>query len=320
MRTLLAAMLCLAATTLSEASLVDWPLRPVVIVAPGAAGGTSDIFARLVADGLATELGSPVIVENRAGAGTLIGSHAVAHSTPDGHTLLMAAAAIAIGPHLYRSPAVDPLRDFSAVRLVARFPNVVVVGGTSRLTSVAQLIEEARRRPGELNYASGGVGISEHLSAELFQSLTKTSLTHIPYKSSNEAVMAVASGDAHVSFANLAVAIPLIKAGRLRALAVTGAERIREFPELPTVAESGVPSYEVSTWFGLLAPAGTPAPIVTRLDRLMRRWMSQAAVRQRIEALAAEPADEGPEAFSARIKADYDKWGALIREQKIRAE
>ena len=321
MRTLLAATLFFAATTLlSQAGAADWPARPLVIVAPGAAGGTSDIFARLVADGLAKELGAPVIVENRPGAGTLIGSHAVANSTPDGHTLLMAAAAITIGPHLYRAPAIDPLRDFKPIRLVARFPNVVVVGGVSPFKSLAAVIDEARRRPGHLNYASGGVGISEHLSAELFQSMTGTSLTHIPYKSSNDAVMAVASGDAQVSFANLAVAIPLIKSGRLRALAVTGAERIHEFPDLPTVAEAGVAGYDVSTWFGVLAPAGTPTPIVARLDRSMSRWMSQASVRQRIEALAAQPSDEGPEAFTARIKADYEKWGALIQKQNIRAE
>ena len=314
------AILLLGLAAALPARAAEWPSRPIVIVAPGPAGGTSDVFARLVAEGLSRELGAPVIVENRSGAGTLIGAHAVASAAPDGHTLLMAAAAVTIGPHLYKTPKVDPLRDFTAVRLVARFPNLVVVGIASPASSVEDLIAAARREPRALNYSSGGVGISEHLSAELFQSLTGTSLTHIPYKGSADAVMAVVTGDAQVSFANMAVALPQVKAGRLRALAVTGAERVVGLPDVPTVAEAGVDGYEVSTWFGLLAPAATPRAIVARLDEATKRIVSQPAVRERAAALGAELADEGPAAFAARIRGDYEKWGALIRQKNIRAE
>jgi len=310
----------LASASLGLQATDNWPTRTITIVAPGGAGGTSDLFARLLADGLSKELGRSVIVENRSGAGTLIGAHVVAQAKPDGHTLLIGAAALTISPHMYKSPAVDPVRDFQPVRLVARFPNVVVVNGSSSLKSVGELVAQVRANPGRFSYASGGVGISEHLTGELFQAMTGTALVHIPYKSSMESVIAVVAGDALVAFGNVTASMPQIRAGKLRALAVTGASRYPGLPEVPTVAESGVSGFEVSTWFGLLAPAGTPAEIVTALDEATRRFLSSPEGKERLRAMGTEAADVGPRAFAELIRGEYAKWGEVVRKANVRAE
>jgi tripartite-type tricarboxylate transporter receptor subunit TctC len=311
---------CLAMASVGVQAADNWPTRTITIVAPGGAGGTSDLFARLLADGLSKELGRSVIVENRSGAGTLIGAHVVAQAKPDGHTLLIGAAALTISPHMYKSPAVDPVRDFQPVRLVARFPNVVVVNGSSSLKSVGELVAQVRANPGRFSYASGGVGISEHLTGELFQAMTGTALVHIPYKSSMESVIAVVAGDALVAFGNVTASMPQIRAGKLRALAVTGASRYPGLPEVPTVAESGVSGFEVSTWFGLLAPAGTPVEIVTALDEATRRFLSSPEGKGRLRAMGTEDADVGPRAFAELIRGEYAKWGEVVRKANVRAE
>jgi len=311
---------CLAMASVGVQAADNWPTRTITIVAPGGAGGTSDLFARLLADGLSKELGRSVIVENRSGAGTLIGAHVVAQAKPDGHTLLIGAAALTISPHMYKSPAVDPVRDFQPVRLVARFPNVVVVNGSSSLKSVGELVAQVRANPGRFSYASGGVGISEHLTGELFQAMTGTALVHIPYKSSMESVIAVVAGDALVAFGNVTASMPQIRAGKLRALAVTGLSRYPGLPEVPTVAESGVSGFEVSTWFGLLAPAGTPVEIVTALDEATRRFLSSPEGKERLRAMGTEAADVGPRAFAELIRGEYAKWGEVVRKANVRAE
>jgi tripartite-type tricarboxylate transporter receptor subunit TctC len=297
-----------------------WPDRPITLVAPGAAGGTADTFARMLAHGLAKELGQPVIVENRVGVGTLLGSQWVAKAKPDGYTLLVGMAALTISPHMYKHMAVDPTRDFTAVRLLARSPNVVVVPAASQVRDIDALVREARAHPKRFNYASGGVGISEHLSAELFAAMTGVELVHVPYKSSADSVMAVTKGEALVSFGNMAVALPQVKAGKLRAIAVTSKTRSANLPEVPTVEEGGVRGYEVSTWFGLLAPAGAPAHIVRKLDETTRRFLEQPEVRERFAAAGADVADEGPDAFAALLRADTAKWGELIRKANLRME
>jgi tripartite-type tricarboxylate transporter receptor subunit TctC len=297
-----------------------WPSRTITVVAPGPAGGTSDIFARLIADGLAKELGATVIVENRDGAGTLIGSKAVASAKPDGHTLLVGAAAIAISPQVYKTIDLDPRRDLQPVRILARFPNVVVVKGDAPVKNVAHLLDTVRAKPGAYNYSSGSVGISEHLSGELFKSMTGADILHVPFKGSANAALAVVTGDALVSFGNMAVVMPQVKAGKLRAIAVTSASRSTSLPDVPTVAESGVPGYEVSTWFGLLAPAGTPEPIVRRLDEATRKFLALPQTREKLLSMGAEPVDEGPAAFAAVLRRDWDKWGEVVRKANIRAE
>jgi tripartite-type tricarboxylate transporter receptor subunit TctC len=269
---------------------------------------------------LARDLGQPVIVENRGGVGTLLGSHAVARAQPDGHTLLVAAAALTISPHLYKTPAVDPSRDFQPIRTIARFPNVVVVNTESPVRTVSDLISKARAKPGEFNYSSGGVGISEHLSAELFQSLTSTRLTHIPYKSSAASVLAVVSGETLTTFGNLAVALPQIRAGKLRPIAVTGAQRSPSLPDVPTLAEAGVDGYEVSTWFALLAPAGMAPGLVRKLDEAARRVLANPEVRERMLAAGAELIDEGPEQLASRIRREHAKWGIVVKAANVRVD
>jgi tripartite-type tricarboxylate transporter receptor subunit TctC len=314
----LAVVLASAAPGLQAADA--WPMRTVTLVAPSGPGGTSDIFARMLADRLAKDLGRAVIVENRPGVGTLLGAQAVARARPDGHTLLVGAAALTIGPHLMKDMAIDPVRDFAPVRVIARFPNLLIVPGASTVKSVPDLLARARADPGKLVVSSGGVGISEHLSAELFQSMTRTSLVHVPYKSSAESVTAVVSGDAQLSFANMLAAVPAVKAGRVRPIAVTGPARSPFLPDVPTVAEAGVAGFEVLTWFGLLAPAGTPPAIVRRLDESVAHWLQMPETQERLRAMGAEPSNEGPEAFATRIRTESTKWAALIREAKLRAD
>jgi tripartite-type tricarboxylate transporter receptor subunit TctC len=321
MRTLFGALaVALALPVLDSRAADPFPSRTITVVAPGAAGGTSDIFARLLANGLAKELGNTVIVENRGGAGTLIGSQAVAHAKPDGHTLLIGAAALAISPHVYTNIALDPVRDFQPVRLLARFPNVVVVNASQPVNNVSELLALVRANPGRYNYSSGGAGISEHLSGELFLSMTGASLVHVPYKSSAEAVTAVVTGDALVMFANIAVALPQIKAGKLRAIAVTSAARSTSLADVPTVAESGVAGYDVTTWFGLLAPAGTPPDVIRALDEATQRILALPETRDRMAMLGAEPADEGPKAFAERLRSESAKWAPVVRKANVRAE
>lgn len=297
-----------------------WPTRTVTIVAPGPAGSTSDFFARLMSDGLAKELGRTVIVDNRAGAGTLLGSQFVAQAKPDGHTLLIGAAALTSSPHLYRSITIDPTRDFQAVRLIARFPNVVIVNGDAPVKTVSELINYVRANPGRFNFGSGGMGQNEHLSGELFKLMTGTELVHVPFKSSADAVMAVMRGDALVAFSNMPVALPQVRAGKVRAIAVTSATRSSSLPDLPTLAEAAIAGYDVSTWFGLLAPAGTPPEIIRALDQVAARFLSTPEAKERLRAMGAEPADEGPAAFAKIVSSESAKWGDLIRKANIRPE
>ena len=314
------AIALLIAALLGTALAAEWPSRHITLVAPGVAGGTSDTFARLLAQGLSRELGHPVIVENRSGVGTLLASQLVAKAAPDGHTLLLGMAALAISPHMYKDMKVDPVRDFQPVRMLARSPNVVAVPAASAVRSVSQLVQQVRANPNRFNYSSGGVGISEHLSAELFVAMTGVELVHVPYKSSADSVMAVVTGDALVTFGNMAVALPQVKAGKLRAIAVTGTQRSPNLPDVPTVSEAGIGGYEVSTWFGLLAPAGTPPEVIRRLDDATRRFLAQPQTRERFIAAGAEVVDEGSEAFAAVIRSDTAKWGELIRRNNLRIE
>ena len=297
----------------------SWPSRVVTIVAPGPAGGTADTFARLLSELLANDVSRPVIVENRAGVGTLLGSQYVAQAKSDGHTLLIGAAALTIGPHIYKSITLDPTRDLQPIRLLARFPNLVVVNADVPIRSVSELVEKARGNPGRFNFSSGGVGISEHLSGELFKAMTGADIVHVPYKSSAESVMAVLKGEVLVSFANIPLAMPHVRAGKLRALAVTSSNRSSSLPDVPAMAEA-VSGYELSTWFGLLAPVGTPSEIVQVLNKSTLRLTSTAEFKERLRNMGADPADEGPAAFAELIRKDWEKWGALVRKANIRSE
>jgi tripartite-type tricarboxylate transporter receptor subunit TctC len=321
MNLILRSLACLAAVcALGSQAAESWPTRTVTIVAPGPPGSTSDLFARLVADGLAKELGRTVIVENRPGAGTLLGAQVVARAKPDGHTLLIGAAALAIGPHIYRNIAFDPIRELQPVRVIAHFPNVVVVSGAGSIKTVTELLDVIRANPGRYNYASGGVGISEHLAGELFKSMTGTDIVHVPFKGSTDAGLAVVTGDALVDFGNIAAVLPQVKAGKLRAIAVTSRTRSSSLPDVPTMSEAGVTGYDVSTWFGLLAPAATPPDVVRVLDQATQRLLALPQTKERLRLTGAEAADDGPKAFAALVSRDFAKWGEVVRKADIRAD
>ena len=308
------------AQSTSTSSGHAWPAKVITIVVPAPAGGMTDIFGRLLADGLAKELKQPVIVESKPGAGTNIANQFVARAQPDGYTLLIGATPLAINPSVYSKLAYDPQRDLLPVRLLTRMPNVVVVVPSSPMGSIAELINWARANPGKLNYASPGSGTSVHLSAELFKSMTATDILHIPYKSSAQTVLAVMSGEAHVVFENIPLVLPQTKAGKLRALAVTSGVRSAAMPEVPTVTESGLAGYEVTAWVGLLAPAGTPAGVVRLLDETSQRVLATTMLRDRFGDIGVAPADEGPDAFRTLIRSETQKWAAVAKKANIRAD
>lgn len=313
------AMLAIAVLASISANAQSWPTKFVTIVAPGGPGGTTDIFARLLAVGLPKELGQAVIVENRAGAGTNIGSQYVAQAKPDGYTLLIGAAAVAVNPHLYKSLAYNPQRDLEPIRLIARIPNVIAVHANGP-RNLKELIELLRANPGKYNYASGGAGTMVHLGTELFKSMTQTDIVGVQYKSSALAVSAVLAGEVLVAFENIPVVLPHVKAGTLRALAVTANVRSKNLPDVPTLAEAGLTGYDVTSWFGLFAPTGTPSEAIKRLDAATLAYLQSADAQEKLRAMGAMPATEGPEAFRAMIRAESEKWGAVIRKAKIQAD
>lgn len=318
--TVIASTFTIGVALATSAVAQSWPTKPVTIVAPGPAGGTTDLLARMLGEGLTKELKQPVIVDNKPGAGTNIGNQAVARAQPDGYTLLIGAATLAINPAVYSKLTYDPQRDLLPIRLLARAPNVVVVAPTAPASNVTELINWARSNPGKLNYASPGSGTSVHMSAELFKSMTATDIVHVPYKGSSQAVSAVLSGEVQMVFETILLVLPQAKAGKLRALAVTGATRSAAMPDIPTVSESGVAGYEVTPWFGVLAPTGIPAEVVRTLDETSRKIFATTILRERVRAMGADPADEGPDAFRALIRTETQKWATVAKKANIRAD
>jgi tripartite-type tricarboxylate transporter receptor subunit TctC len=298
-----------------------WPDRPVRIIVPFPPGGAIDALGRLLAQHFSQAWGQPVVVENRAGAGGLIGTEAAARAAPDGLTLAMGAVSThAINPAIHRRMPYEPLRDFAPVAPVAIVPNLLVVHPGLGVGSVAELVALAQSRPGQLAYASAGAGTTLHVSCELFRSLTKTDLIHVPYKGSGPAVTDVVGGRVPVMCDSITSAQPHVRAGRLRALGVTSTTRSATMPEVPTLAEAGVPGYEMNPWFGLFAPAGTPAAIVARINAEVMRTLARTDVRERLAGMGAEPMSGTPEQFTAMIRADLDKWGRLVRSAGITAD
>ncbi|WP_447577618.1 Bug family tripartite tricarboxylate transporter substrate binding protein [Achromobacter kerstersii] len=319
---LIAAALALhAAPVVHAQDATNWPTRPITLVVPFPPGGTTDLLARLVARDAATRLGQSIVVENRPGAGGGIGAAAVARAKPDGYTLLMGTVGTqASNQFLYAQIPYDANRDFAPVTLVANSPNVLLVNAKAGAASVAQLIEQARRQPGSLNFASTSLGGSPHLSGELFNRLAKVDIRHVPYKGSAPAMTDLIGGQVQLMFDNLPSAMGQIKAGAVRALAVTTAQRVPMLPDVPTVAESGLPGYEVNSWFGLLAPAGTPAPVIARIRQAVADGMQDAALRGQVEALGAIPEGNTPQEYAAIIRADTDKWRQVIRDAGIQPQ
>ena len=299
----------------ASASAGSWPAKPVRIVQPFAAGGGGDIVSRLLAEKMQAELGQPVVVENRPGAGGNIGAQQVARQPADGYTLIMAnAGSHAINAALYSKLSYDPAKDFTAVALVSVSPNMMSVNTSLPVKSVAEFIAYAKANPGAINYASGGNGSSAHLSAELFKSMTGIKMNHVPYKGSTPALTDLIGGQVQVMIGNLPPMLPHVKGGKLRALAVTTLKRYPGLPDVPTVAESGLAGFETVAWFGLFAPAGTPKEIVARLNREVNAIVSQPEVRERLLGLGMEPALGTPEEYTARQAADIAKWKKVVAE------
>jgi tripartite-type tricarboxylate transporter receptor subunit TctC len=296
-----------------------YPSKPVRFIVPSAAGGGTDIIARAVAQKLSEALGQQFVVDNRPGAGQMIGIELVAKSPADGYTILMAASTLAINSIMYKKVPYDPVRDFAPITQAASLPNILVVHPSLPVKSVAELVEYARRQPGKLNFASAGIGTSPQMSIELLKSMTGIDMVHVPYKGTSPGVVDLLAGQVSVMAPNLLTALPHIKAGKLRALAVTSAKRTGALPEVPTVAET-LPGYESAQWYGVLAPAGTSREIVARLHAEIVRALKHSDVKDRLAADGAEPVGSSPEEFTAFIKSEIDKWARVARAAGIHPE
>jgi tripartite-type tricarboxylate transporter receptor subunit TctC len=312
----------LVAMLVSQAALAQaWPNRPVRFLVPFAAGaGINDIMARLVGQHLGAGLGQPVVIENRAGAGGIAGTEAAAKAAPDGYTFLMTNVSLVTSAYLYPKLPYDPQKDFVPVTLVATSPLMLVVHPSIAAKSVQELVALAKANPGRLNFGSGGVGSTPHLSVELFKSAAGIDAVHVPYKGGAPALNDLVAGQISFMIENVPGTMPFVKGGKLRALAITSAQRSPLEPALPTMAESGVPGYEVVGWQGLFAVAGTPPETVARLQAEVAKVLRLPEVRERLAALGAEPVGSTPEEFGAFIRAERTRWGRIIREKGIRSE
>lgn len=297
-----------------------FPSRTIHMVVPAAAGGTVDILARVLAPKLSAGLGQPVIVENRPGAGTNIGMEAVAKSAPDGHTALVGGVPVATNKVLYRKLDFDPVADLAPVSRLVTSANVLVVNPSLPVHSVRELIEYARSRPGELHFGSPSTGSTPHLAGELFNTLAGVKTVHVPYKGAAPALTDLVAGRLQLSFDNIPPALPHIRAGRLRALAVTSPRRSPLLPDLPTVTEAGLAKFEVTAWFGLLVPAGTPAEAIDRLHSEAAKALDDPAVRERLTALGFEVGASTPQEFAAFIREEAGRWTPIIRASGARAD
>lgn len=298
----------------------SWPTRPVRLVVPFPPGGPADAIGRLLGEKLAEIWGQPVIIENRGGAGGNIGADVVARSAPDGYTLLLAASSHVQGAALYTRLAFDPIRDFTPIAQVAYYGLVLVVHPSVPATTLPEFEALLRAKPGEVTITSAGVGTPTHLTAEIFATRAGVTFTHVPYQGAAPAQTALLGGQVQAMFNNPVLAVPAAQAGRLRALATTGATRSPSLPETPTLAESGYPGFESGTWYAMLGPAGVPAPIVAKIDADLRRVIALPAVRQRFATLSLEARDAGPDALATIMRDDLARWTEVIRRLGLRQQ
>ena len=296
-----------------------YPVKPVRVVVGFAAGGPTEVAARLVAQKLAEKWGQPVVVDPRTGAGGNIAAELVARAPGDGYTLLMAAFAHAVNPALYDTLPFDAAKDFAPAALLITAANVLAVHPSVPAKNVRELVALARARPGELTYGSAGVASASHLAGELLNSLAGIRLTHVPYKGAAPASVDLVGGHLSAAFPAVALALPHAQSGRLRILGVTGTKRAESLPAVPTIAEAGVAGFEVLSWYGLLAPAGTPAEIVAQVNRDAARGLQEADARERVRALGGEPVSATPAEFNGWLKNEMAKWAKVIRVAGIRA-
>jgi tripartite-type tricarboxylate transporter receptor subunit TctC len=319
----LAALILLAAAPgfTGPASAQTYPTKPIRFIIPQAAGGSTDTLSRIVGQKLSEALGQQVLADNRAGANGIIGTEVVAKAPPDGYTLLAGGTGtIAINVTLYPKIPYDSLKDFAPVANIAYSTSVLVVHPSVPAKSIKDLIALARAKPGDLRYASAGIGSSPHLSTEVFQTMTKTKVVHVPYKGSTPGVVATVTGETSFMFTGIASVLPHVKAGRLRALSVNGPKRSPALPEVPTAGESGLPGFEVDFWIGMLAPAGTPPAVVTRLNTEVNRILMLDEVKERLLVLGTDPIGGTPQQFADLIKKDIARWAVAIKASGVKAE
>ena len=309
----------LGAALATPALAQEWPNRPVRIVVPYPPGGPTDIVARVTAAGLQADLGQSFVVENRAGAGGSIGAGEVARAAADGSTFMVNASAHVIVPHLQRNMPFDSLADFTPITEIVKVPLILVVNDSVPVRSVAELIALARAQPGRISYASSSIGGAPHLAGEMFKLMTRTDLTHIPYRGSGPALQDLLGGTVQVMFDSLASSAPHVRSGRLRALAVTTAARLPSNPQWPTVGET-VAGYEISTWYALWAPKNLPPAIATRMQQAVARMVVSPDSASRFTAMGADPIASTPEAFASFVHSEYARWGQLVSDADIKAE
>jgi len=309
-----------AALATEHAAAQAYPAKPLRMIVAQSAGGNADIVARAVGQKLSAALGQPLVIDNRGGGGGIIAAEMVVKALPDGYTLLLASSAFGVTPSLHRKLPYDPLKDLAPITLVASAPNMLVVHPAQPLKSVRELVDYARAHPGKLNFGSSGNGGSTHLAGELFKLMAGIDIVHVPYKGAAPALVDLLAGNVQLMFASMPSAITHVRAGRLRALAVTGAKRSAAVPELPTVAETGLADFETSAWQGIFAPAATPRAIVTRLNSEVVRAVSLPDLRDRLTAEGAEPVANTPEEFAAYLKRELPKWAKVVKAAGIRAD
>ena len=297
-----------------------YPSKPLRLILPFPPGGGTDILGRLLAERLAANLGQPVVTENRGGAGGNVGAEAAARAAPDGYTIVLVAPSLAISPTLYSKLNYDPVKDFAPIGLVASVPNVMITHPSVPAQDLREFIALAKSKPGGMNFGSGGSGTSNHLAGELLNLSAGIKLVHVPYKGVNLAMNGVLAGEVHLAFIGIPVPAPHIKAGRLRALAVLARERSPILPEVPTAEEAGLGNFDVTTWYGILAPAGTPRPIITRLNAEFVKIMRSPEMKERLATMATDPLTSTPEEFAAYIQREIAKWGDVIRKAGLRAD
>jgi tripartite-type tricarboxylate transporter receptor subunit TctC len=305
--------------SLGTAAVAQFPNRPIKIIVPLAAGGTGDTLARVVGEGMARELGQPVVIENKPGAGGLVGTEMVAAAAPDGYTLLAVSPSHVINPALHAKKTYDPLRDFECITVMANTHQVIVAHPSTPAASIGELIDYAKKNPGKLTYGSAGTGSATHLNMELFKSMAGVDILHIPYKGSTQARQDVLAGQVNLAMDGLLPVQPLIKDGRLKALAITSSRRSQSNAEIPTIGEA-VPGYATDTWYGLIAPAKTPRDVLTKLHHAAVKALSSPEVRDRLTKLGAEPVGNTPEDFGKVLANEQKVWAKVVKESGAKAD
>jgi len=298
----------------------SYPTRAIKLVVPSSPGGGTDIVARILGQKMSEQLGQQFVVENRAGAGTVIGNDAVAKSAPDGYTLLMGLSTLAINPSMYAKLPYDALRDFAPISQSVSACNILILHPSVPAKTVTELIALARTKPGSLTFGSAGMGTNPHLSGELFKSLARIDMVHVPFKGSGQSIISQLAGEIAANFPSVPTAMPYIKAGRLRGIGVTTLKRVEVLPDVPSIAEAGLPGYEATQWFGLLAPAGTPRPIIDRLYQESSRALRSADMKERMTAEGLEVVGGTPEEFASYIRSETEKWTQVIKAAGIKPQ